>query len=174
MARATTKSALLSDATIGFDKLTGYLDTWTPEQLHAQFCIEDRDTCVADVLAHLHEWHNMVLRWHEVGTIHGGSPAVPGEGYTWRTIPALNQEIWETYRGVELSDIEERLRASHQAVLAEIESHSDAELFERGVYQWTKSSTLGAYFVSATGSHYFWAMKKLRKQFSALRNSADS
>ncbi|MDR1213109.1 MAG: ClbS/DfsB family four-helix bundle protein, partial [Propionibacteriaceae bacterium] len=41
--------------------------------------------------------------------------------------------------------------------------HTNDELFSRGVYPWTKSTTLGAYFVSATSSHYDWAMKKLRK-----------
>jgi len=35
-------------------------------------------------------------------------------------------------------------------------------LFSKGVYRWAPGSTLGSYFVSATASHYDWAMKKLK------------
>ena len=34
--------------------------------------------------------------------------------------------------------------------------------FSKGVYKWVGGSTLGSYFVSATASHYDWAMKKLK------------
>ena len=36
------------------------------------------------------------------------------------------------------------------------------ELFSKGVYKWAGGSTLGSYFVSATSSHYAWAIKKLK------------
>jgi len=42
------------------------------------------------------------------------------------------------------------------------------ELFERGIYKWTKTSTLGAYFIGATSSHYDWAMKKLKRHIKSL------
>lgn len=38
-----------------------------------------------------------------------------------------------------------------------------------GNYAWTKTTTLGAYFVSSTSSHYDWAMKKLRRHTHLLR-----
>lgn len=50
------------------------------------------------------------------------------------------------------------LQRSHNDVLALIEGFSDKEL----VYKWTAGSTLGAYFISSTASHYDWAIKKLR------------
>ncbi|MFC2579722.1 MAG: ClbS/DfsB family four-helix bundle protein, partial [Bacteroidota bacterium] len=31
-----------------------------------------------------------------------------------------------------------------------------------GVFDWTGTSTLGAYCVSATASHYDWAIKKIK------------
>lgn len=51
-----------------------------------------------------------------------------------------------------------------------IGSYDEAQSFEKmdefiiskGVYRWAKGSTLGSYFVSATASHYDWAMKKLK------------
>ncbi len=32
--------------------------------------------------------------------------------------------------------------------------------FSKKVYKWVGGSTLGSYFVSATSSHYDWAIKK--------------
>jgi hypothetical protein len=40
--------------------------------------------------------------------------------------------------------------------------HTDAELFTKRRYVWTGSTSLGAYLVSATSSHYAWAAKQLR------------
>lgn len=39
----------------------------------------------------------------------------------------------------------------------------DAELFEKKRYKWTGTTLLGAYFVSATSSHYDWAYKLIKK-----------
>ena len=42
-----------------------------------------------------------------------------------------------------------------------------AELFEKRRYRWTGSTSVGSYAVSATTSHYDWAMKHLRKSRKA-------
>ncbi len=39
---------------------------------------------------------------------------------------------------------------------------TDEELFTNKCYGWTGSTSLGAYLVSATSSHYDWAIKTLR------------
>lgn len=46
--------------------------------------------------------------------------------------------------------------------MALIETFSNDELFAKGAFDWTGTSTLGAYCVSATSSHYDWAMKKIK------------
>jgi hypothetical protein len=94
--------------------------------------------------------------------LEGGMPSVPGEGYTWKTLPALNMEIWKKYQNTSLSAAKDMLKESHKMILNLIESHTNDELFSRDVYKWTKTSTLGAYFVSCTSSHYDWAMKKIK------------
>ena len=43
-----------------------------------------------------------------------------------------------------------------------IEQFSNDELFAKGSFGWTGTSTLGAYCVSTTASHYDWAMRKIR------------
>ena len=50
----------------------------------------------------------------------------------------------------------------HSDVLQLAETFTNEELFSKGVYKWVGGSTLGSYFVSATASHYDWAMKKLK------------
>jgi hypothetical protein len=121
-----------------------------------------RDKNLRDVLVHLYEWHQMIKRWHREGTVNGGMPAVPGEGYTWRTLPELNQKIWERYQNVSLDDSKTMLHESHAMIVSLIGSHTNDELFSKGIYRWTKTSTLGAYFVSGTSSHYEWAMNKVK------------
>ena len=51
---------------------------------------------------------------------------------------------------------------SHSDVLALAEKFTNEELFSKGVYKWVGGSVLGSYFVSATASHYDWAMKKIK------------
>ena len=44
-----------------------------------------------------------------------------------------------------------------------IEVFSDEELFTKRFFSWTGTTTLGSYCVSATSSHYDWAIKKLKQ-----------
>jgi len=161
--RPTSKQDLLAAAADGFAQLNSSIDHLPAAALTAEFAFEDRDRSVRDVLWHLHAWHVMVIEWHRVGTLQGGSPAVPGEGYTWKTLPALNHEIWKDAQALTLAEARAELEDSHARVMSLIESHTNGELFGRNTYAWTKSTTLGAYFVSSTSSHYSWALTKLRK-----------
>jgi hypothetical protein len=111
----------------------------------------------------------MMLRWYAEGMA-GAKPAIPAEGHTWQTIPALNAAIWQDAQSVGLVDARSELGQTHAKVMALIEAHSDEELFTKNKkrYAWTGSTSLGAYLISATSSHYDWAMKKLRKAKRAL------
>jgi len=170
MPRPTTKSDLFEAANDQFEKLWKLIDSMSEEVQNAAFSFEDRDQNLRDLLVHLYEWHQMVKRWHREGTLEGGMPEVPGRGYTWKTLPGLNMEIWKDYQGTKLNEAKKMLRESHAMVLSLAEPHSNDQLFAKNVYKWTKSSTLGAYFVSCTSSHYDWAMKKIKrhiKEFAA-------
>lgn len=163
MARPTTKKDLLEAAEHEYTVLLNDIDSLTDHQQHQSFEFEDRDKNVRDVLAHLYHWHTMMESWYQIGTVQGEMPLVPGEGYTWRTLPQMNLKIWEAYQDVTLEDIRQKLNGTHVMMLEHIKNHTNEELFSKGVYPWTKSSTLGAYFVSNTASHYVWAQKKIRK-----------
>jgi len=162
MSRPTNKDDLLSASDVEFSKLWELVDSMSEEQQNAMFSFEDRDRNIRDVLTHLHEWHNMVIEWHRVGVLEKGVPNVPGIGYTWKTLPLLNQEIWRMYQDTPLNEAKGLLNESHDAVTDLIMSHSNDDLFSRKVYEWTKSTTLGAYFIGCTSSHYDWAIKKIK------------
>lgn len=164
MPRPTTRSELIAAGSQEFDRLQAVLDGIDPRvsnDVEWQAAIEDRSRNPRDVVTHVHAWHLMVARWCREGD-EGGSPEVPGGGHTWREIPAINDEIWHRFTDTPYQVARDLLDASHREVMGLIEAHSDAQLFGTGAYAWTRTSTLGAYFVSCTSSHYIWGRKTLR------------
>ena len=179
MPRPKSKPELITAANEWFGKLWALIDSMSDEEQTATFNYGSdfnkteahwkRDKNLRDIIVHLYEWHQMVQRWHEEGTVNGGMPAVPGAGYTWKTLPELNQKIWEQYQDISLENSKAMLLESHAMVMDLVDAHTNEELFTRGVYKWTKSSTLGAYFISCTSSHYDWAIKKLKVHIKSYR-----
>jgi hypothetical protein len=161
MPRATTKTELLAASEKRYARLMDFIEALPEADRERVTDLNGRDRNVRDVLCHLHEWHLMLEGWRAAG-LKGKTPSVPGEGYTWRTLPALNRRIWEKYQGASLAESMRLLARSHARLLKLVEGHSEAELWKTGAYPWTKSTTLGAYFVSALASHYDWALKTLK------------
>lgn len=145
-----------------FDRLNALVDLLSEQEQERDFPPGTMNRNIRDVLAHLHHWHLLMLSWYEVGMT-GAEPDMPVKGFTWKQTPELNRTIWEKYRSVELTDVKERLNRSHRDVQALIDAHSDEELFEKKRYPWTGSTSLGAYLISATSSHYDWAYKLIKR-----------
>ena len=82
---------------------------------------------------------------------------------TWKTTPELNRWIWEKYKDTPLADAKKDLESSFIKIRNLIEQHNDEELFEKKRYKWTGTTSLGAYLVSATSSHYDWAIQLIKK-----------
>lgn len=162
MPRPKTKDELLQLAQTNFDKLYELVNSYSKEEQQKDFPKGTMNRNIRDVLAHLHHWHLMMLDWYKVG-MKGEKPDIPAKGYTWKTVPDLNREIWKMYTSTDLADIKKKLEASYKKVYQLIDAHSNDELFEKKRYSWTGSTSLGAYLVSATSSHYDWAMKLIRK-----------
>ncbi|WP_323610646.1 ClbS/DfsB family four-helix bundle protein [Erysipelothrix enhydrae] len=169
MARPQTKETLLEAASENFNKLNEFINSLSEEERNTTFILEDRDRNLRDVLCHLIEWHKMMIRWYQIGVIENGMPDIPAKGFTWKTTPELNYKIWEAYQNTSLEDALTEIQSTHAEVVSRIHNHTQESLFDRKVYPFTKTTTLGAYFISATSSHYDWALKKLRKQYKALK-----
>ena len=67
------------------------------------------------------------------------------------------------------TDAEAMLKKTHKEVMALIETFSNEELFSKGAFDWTGTTTLGSYCVSATSSHYDWAFKDIKKALKKYR-----
>lgn len=103
----------------------------------------------------------MAIDWCRIGDA-GGRPQVPGPGRTWRHLPAINAEIWANYATMPYAEALELLDSSPAKTNSLITSHTQEQLFDKGVYPWTGSTKLGAYFASSTSSHYVWGIKTLK------------
>ena len=168
MARPTTKKDLCEAAETQFQKLENLIDGMSEEEQKGTFLFEDRDKNLRDVLIHLYEWHNLVINFVE-SNMRGKEKGFFPEPYNWKTYPKLNVEFWEKHQSTPLEKAKEMLKKTHKKIMKLIETRTNDELFSKGIYKWTKGSTLGAYFVSSTSSHYNWAMKKLKKHIKMFR-----
>ncbi|MEQ9412234.1 MAG: ClbS/DfsB family four-helix bundle protein [Cyclobacteriaceae bacterium] len=162
MPRPQTKTDLVKLSKLNFKRLNDLVDSYSLEEQQVEFPKGTMNRNIRDVLAHLHQWHTMMMEWYEIG-MKGEKPEIPAKGYTWKTLPDLNRVIWKKYNHVDLKKIIKWLNESFNQVQKLIAQHTDKELFEKKRYKWTGSTSLGAYFISATSSHYDWAFKLIRR-----------
>ncbi|MFN2323278.1 MAG: ClbS/DfsB family four-helix bundle protein [Trueperaceae bacterium] len=160
MPRPTSKRDLLAAIEHERAKLDAALDVVAPERMLEPGVVGEWS--VKDVLAHLYEWEQMALGWYRAGLI-GEVPELPAPGYTWRATPQLNRAIFEKHRDRPLDEVMVAFHASRREILGVIESLSDEDLFTSGRFAWTRKNALGAYFVSATSSHYLWARTRIAR-----------
>ena len=163
MPKPTSKITLLEASQENYAKLFNYIGNLSEDQLVAEFREGTMNRNIRDVLGHLHFWHELMITWHMQG-MKGIRPEMPAKGYTWKMTPQLNKHIWEKCQLLSYPEIFRLLQESYEKVQAIIKSHSDIELFEKKRYPWTGSTSLGAYLISNTSSHYHWALQLIKKQ----------
>ena len=171
MARPKTKENLMIAAKENFEKLNTLISKMSDKELTTPFDFSKdekkkeahwkRDKNLRDVLIHLYEWHQLILNWVESNQKGEEKPFIP-QPYNWRTYGDMNVEFWKKHQNTSFEDATRILEKSHKDVLELAEKFTNEELFSKKVYKWVGGSTLGSYFVSATSSHYDWAMKKLK------------
>ena len=171
MARPQTKENLMIAAKENFEKLNTLISKMSDKELTTPFDFSKdekkkeahwkRDKNLRDILIHLYEWHQLILNWVESNQKGEEKPFIP-QPYNWRTYGDMNVEFWKKHQNTSLEDATRALQKSHKEVLKLAENFTNEELFSKKVYKWVGGSTLGSYFVSATSSHYDWAIKKLK------------
>ena len=170
MSRPVNKTELLTAAQDNFRKLNDFIDTMSEVELSTPFDFSSlnkkeahwsRDKNLRDVLAHLYEWHLLLISWVKENMNGGSRPFLP-EPYTWKTYGDMNMEFYRKHQDTDLQDIKAMLQNTHGEIIKLIEGISEEELFTKGVYKWVGGSTLGSYFISCTSAHYDWALKKLK------------
>lgn len=171
MARPQTKDALIEAAELNYNKLLQFIDSMTEMELNTEFDFSTdikkkeahwkRDKNVRDILIHLYEWHNLMLKWVENNKAGLHKPFLM-EGYNWKTYGDMNIVFWKRNQVVTFDKALEQFKESHKKIMEVIQTMSNDELFQKNVYDWVGGSTIGSYFISVTSSHYDWAMKKIK------------
>ena len=161
MPRPTNKEELIVFAELNFNELLELI-TGLPENMKNRTYknneLNDRDKTIADIICHLHEWHLMRENWYKEG-MSGKKPAL---SYSFRTLPIINRKIFEKYEGTELGKAITMFKKSHKNIMALINKHNNDELFSKKKFDFTGSTTLGAYFYYNTADHYRWAIKTIK------------
>ena len=162
MARPKTKSELISLSQANFTKLLDYVDTFSKAEQARNFPKGTLNRNIGDVLAHLYHWHLLMSSWYKEG-MSGKIPTMPAAGYTWKTLPAYNKLVQKQYRDIGVDKARKLLMKSFKDIQKVIKKHTEADLFEKKKYKWTGSTSLAAYLISNTSSHYDWAYKLIKK-----------
>lgn len=179
MARPTSKKDLVEAANTNYQKLCDCIDKMSDAELSTAFDFSDdvkkkeahwqRDKNLRDVLIHLYEWHQLLLSWIKTNKEGNKAHFLP-KPYTWKTYGELNMVFWEKHQTTIPANAKKMLGKSHNSVLNLIETFSNEALFTKQFFDWTGTTTLGSYCISATSSHYEWAMKKLRAHQRKVKN----
>jgi hypothetical protein len=162
MARPTTKLQLIDQSEENFKKLFGLINSLTVDEQEKSFSFDDRDKNIRDVLVHLYEWHQLLLNWVKSNSAGKKTSFLP-EPYNWKTYPQMNVEFWKKHQTTFYQQAILMLQKSHAEVMSLIDTFTNEQLFTNKLFSWTGTTSLGSYCVSATASHYDWAIKKIKK-----------
>ena len=179
MAAPKTKQELLTAMADGYAKLTEQIGKMTTAQLEApfQFASDPKkcgarwiyDQCARDLLIHLYEWQ--VLMREFVNNIRNNQQRdyLPDE-YR-KDYHAMDKMLVEKHQGTTLGQAQQLLKQTHEEMLQLADSFTDEELFGKGYYRCTYTTTMAAYFASVTTSPYGQATKLLKTHQKSLRNT---
>lgn len=179
MAAPKTKQELLTAMADGYAKLTEQIGKMTAAQLEApfQFASDPKkcgarwiyDQCARDLLIHLYEWQ--VLMREFVNNIRNNQQRdyLPDE-YR-KDYHAMDKMLVEKHQGTTFGQAQDLLKQTHEEMLQLADSFTDEELFGKGYYRCTYTTTMAAYFASVTTSPYGQATKLLKTHQKSLRNT---
>ncbi len=181
MARPKTKEELIHMAEGNYKELKEMVAALTEEEFRREFDFSheekkkeahwSRDKNVRDVFIHLYEWHQLALRWIEQNQAGKKVNLLPAP-YTFKTIAEMNVNFWKKHQNTPYEKSVGLLEESHNKVMKVIASFTEEELFTKKYFSWTGTTTLGSYLISATSSHYDWAIKKIKAHKRNIKNNS--
>ncbi len=180
MARPTTKNDLIQVSNANFEKIWQQIDMLTETELSTEFDFSNqpnkkeshwkRDKNIRDVLVHLYEWHQLLIKFITENRA-GNKVSFLPKPYTFKTTSEMNLTFTEKHQQTSYQKAVELLKNSHLETMKLIETFSDEELFTKKYFLWTGTTSLGSYCISSTSSHYDWAIKKIKAHKKVLANS---
>jgi hypothetical protein len=170
MANPKNKQELLASMTDDYAKLCDQIAKMSDEEKAKPFDFAadpkkcgvrwQYDRCLRDLLIHLYEWQ--VLMRDFVQNIREGHPRdyLPDE-YR-RNYHEMDKMLVEKHQNTPLEEATSLLQQTQDEMLSLADSFTDEELFTKGFYKNTYTTTMAAYFVSVTTSPYGQAVKLLK------------
>ncbi|WP_169747656.1 ClbS/DfsB family four-helix bundle protein [Demequina iriomotensis] len=110
---------------------------------------------VADVLAHLHGWHGLLLVWLDAEA-RGATPAFPADGYGWDRLADLNAALVAAHAHRPYAEVRALLAASHLEVIAALRGIDETSVFDPVARPWLGDQSLGDVAHECLGAHYAW------------------
>ncbi|WP_216404632.1 ClbS/DfsB family four-helix bundle protein [Arcanobacterium phocae] len=179
MARPQTQNELITANNIQFEKLLGILESIPPTCCVTDFPLVfadngseahwQRDKNCKGIIVHLYEWQRLWLEWVDANMAGEKHTFLPSP-YTWNNYAGLNEEFKEKHQNTTYREALALLKTTHDDVLARVHTLSNEELFNKKYFSFTGTTSLGSYTVSATSSHYEWAIKKIRTYKNLCNN----
>lgn len=179
MGRPKSKAEMIEASETNYRRLMDFIAGMSEEELSTPFDFSSdpkkkeahwaRDRNLRDVLVHLYEWHQLLLRWVRSNMDGNAVPFLPAP-YNWKTYGDMNVELWKKHQSTPLDRASSMLEGSHKEVMLLAEGFTDVELFSKDAFGWVGGSVLGSYFISVTSSHYDWALKKLKAHVKNCRS----
>lgn len=170
MANPTTKHELLATISDGYARLCEQIAKLDEQEktAHFDFSADPKkcgvrwqyDRCLRDLLIHLHEWQ--VLMREFVQNIRDGHPRDYLPDQYRRNYHEMDKMLVEKHQDTPLDRAEQLLQHTHQEMLSLVEEFTDEQLFTKGYYKNTYTTTMAAYFISVTSSPYGQAVKLLK------------
>ena len=175
MPNPTTKQELLAAMTDGYAQLNEQIAKMSEAELSAPFTFAadpkkcgvrwQNDRCLRDLLIHLREWQLLMSTF--VQNIREGHPKdyLPDE-YR-KCYHEMDKMIVEKCQNIPLEEAKKLLQQSHKEMLRLAESFTEEELFTKGFYKVTYTTSMAAYFLSVTP--YSQAVKILKTHHKSLK-----
>jgi hypothetical protein len=159
MAHPGTRTELLEQTRTERDSLLDRLAGLSPEEAVRP---GPYGWSARDFVAHLADWERLLFGWYETDR-RGQRPAVPAEGYTWRTMDALNEDLRQRHLQESMAEVTADWRRSSARLIEFVEKLPEDDLFGKKRFAWTGTSTLAGYVYECGANHYRWAAREIEK-----------
>jgi len=154
----TTRVELIEQVSGAFAKLQEVLQRAGPAAA-LRVCVDDWR--VKDVVAVRAWWTHAVIDWVEAGK-RGESPSLPASGYRWNETPRLNDDIVAGAAESPYDSVCDRLEEGFERALECIDSLTDAELLDVGVFPWAGKWPVSRWISINTARQYTTASRFVR------------
>ena len=175
MPQPTNKMELIASMQEGYAKLNEQISKMNEVETAATFTTDPKkcgvrwqnDRCLRDLLIHIHEWQVMMRVF--VQNIREGHPKdyLPDE-YR-KNYHEMDKMLVEKHQSTSLEEAKSLLLQTHEEMLSLAETFSEEELFTKGFFKNTYTTSMAAYFVSVTTSPYGQAVKMLKAHQRSLK-----